>query len=330
MRITTLGSYPKIPYDNGPNVRSAIQRFERKSIGPFELDQVFLRRTRHVLQVAEQNELDLTSDGLIRWNDMFDGVVRDFDNVSSAGLLRLFDNNFYYRHPLIRGRLSFQGGVVRWWLKEAVASSKVPIKAVLPGPFTFLKLSQDDSYHNSDALLEDLVEVLRLEALSLADVGIAEVQWDEPALAYYPDWNMTKVAATLAQLTAQQPLPQALALYWGNGVGRWLQPLSGVGFSRLYLDAVSDPGVVSTITNNPPACEVGLGLVDARQVKKESVDELARQLQPIVRRLGESNVWLHPSSGLELLPPDHAEAKVRILRDVRDTIRGSSGNGGLG
>lgn len=330
MRITTLGSYPKIPADNGPSVRTAIQRFERRSIGLTQLEQIIRDRTRHVIQVAEAHRLDMTSDGMIRWNDMFDGVVRDVDNVQSAGLLRFLDNNFYYRHPLIRGRLSFQGGVVRWWLTQAVGMSKAPLKAILPGPFTFLQLSQDDSYHNRQALLDDVVEVLRLEAHSLLDTGIQEIQWDEPALAYYPEWDIREVKETLTALTKNLAVAQSLALYWGPGVHRWIEPLATTGFSRLYLDAVSDAEVVPRLAAEQSPVEVGLGLIDARQVKKESVWDLVKQLEPILRVQGESRVWLHPNGGLELLPPDHAEGKVQVLAQVRDAVASAPRNGGLG
>ncbi|PSR34595.1 MAG: synthase [Sulfobacillus benefaciens] len=330
MRITTLGSYPKIPADHGPSVRTAIQRFERGSIGPTQLEQTIRDRTRHVIQVAKAHRLDLTSDGMIRWNDMFDGVVRDIDNVQSAGLLRFLDNNFYYRHPLVRGRLSFQGGVVRWWMTQAVGVSTIPVKAVLPGPFTFLQLSQDDSYHNRQALLDDVVEVLRLEANSLLDTGIQEIQWDEPALAYYPGWDIGEVSETLAHLTKDLSVDQSLALYWGPGVHRWIEPLAIAGFSRLYLDAVSDPEVVPRLSSEQLPVEVGVGLIDARQVKKESVPELVKKLEPILRVQGESRVWLHPNGGLELLPPDHAEGKVHVLSQVRDAVAIAPRNGGRG
>lgn len=322
MRITSLGAYPKIAKDEGASVRSAIQRFERHGINAVALDQTYRDVTDRVLGLAQATRLDLTTDGLIRWNDLFDAVVRDVDNVSSAGLLRFLDNNFYYRHPLIRGRLSFQGGVLAWSLRQSQLRSTVPLKAVLPGPFTFLKLSEDDSYHNRDRLLRDLVDVLRLEAKSLSDSGVAEIQWDEPALAYYPGWEVAEVKEILGALIHHAEIPQAVALYWGPEVHSWIEPLSGVGFDRIYCDAVTDPAVVPYLEGTSVACEVGLGLLDARQVSQEPVAQTARAVERVLAVQGEGKVWLHPNAGLELLPPDRAEDKLRTLASLRDAIEG--------
>ncbi len=327
MRITTLGTYPKISKDQGPSVRTAIQRFERQNINAAALDQVYRDVTRRVLTIAAENRLDLTTDGLIRWNDMFDAVVRDIENVASAGLLRFLDNNFYYRHPLIRGRLSYQGGVLRWWLAEAQRLSSVPLKAVLPGPLTFLKLSEDDSYQDRGRLLADLVEVLRLEAQSLRDIGVAEIQWDEPALAYYPGWDVQEVKEVLGALIAGAETPQAVALYWGPNVHSWINPMSQIGFDRIYCDAVSDPEVVPYLQGNTVPSEVGLGLIDARQVSREPVSSTARVVERVLAVQGDHKVWLHPNGGLELLPPDRAEEKLRVLAEIRDAIHGRTEGG---
>lgn len=327
MRITSLGAYPKIAKDDGASVRSAIQRFERHGISAVALDQAYRDVTERVLTMAEVTRLDLTTDGLIRWNDLFDAVVRDLDNVVSAGLLRFLDNNFYYRHPLIRGRLSFQGGVLAWSLRQAQQRSTVPLKAVLPGPLTFLKLAEDDSYHNRSRLLADLVDVLRLESASLRDSGVAEIQWDEPALAYYSGWDVSEVSDVLGALIQHAEVPQAVALYWGSEVHSWIDPLSRIGFDRIYCDAVTDPEVVSYLQRTPVASEVGLGLLDARQVRRELVAETARVVERVLAVQGEQKVWLHPNGGLELLPPDRAEDKLRTLASIRDAIEGRQEGG---
>ncbi len=328
MQITTVGTFPKIAKDHGPSVRTATQRFERRAINATDLDQGFRDVTQRVLGIAAENRLDLTTDGLIRWNDLFDGVVRDIDNVTSAGLLRFLDNNFYYRHPVIRGRLSYQGGVLRWWHQQAQQLSSVPLKVVLPGPLTFLKLAEDDSYHNRDRLLSDLVEVLRLEARSLRDLGAAEIQWDEPALAYYPGWDVHEVTDVLASLLQDAGIPQAIALYWGPNVHSWIDPLSQIGFDRVYCDAVSDPEVVPYLEHTTVQAEVGLGLIDSRQVSRESVATTARLVERVLAVHGDHKVWLHPNGGLELLPPDRAEQKVQLLASIRDAIEGRH-EGGL-
>ena len=324
MKIAVQGSYPKIPSGAGASVRTQIQRFDRGVGSPTDLDQTYREATRRVLNLAAEVGLDLTTDGQIRWNDLFDPIVRDVDNVYSEGLLRLFDNNFYYRHPVIRGRLAFQGGTLRYWSEQSVAMSKVPLKVALPGPFTFMGLSEDQSYHQSDRLLQDLLAVLKLERESLAGIGVAEVQWDEPSLSRDRALDKGYVKEVLATLTAEASLPQSVALFWGQGAHAWLEALADLPLRTVYLDAVADPAVIPALAETEWPFAVGVGAIDARNVRLESPSDLARQLEPIIRRQGNDRVILHPTSGLELLPPDRAEAKVRRLAEVRAAVLGTT------
>lgn len=322
MKIAVQGSYPKIPAGTGASVRSQIQRFDRGQATPRDLDRTYRQVTERVLDLAHDVGLDMTTDGQIRWNDCFDPIVRDVDNVYSEGLLRLFDNNFYYRHPVLRGRLAFQGGTLRYWTSQAVEHSKVPIKVALPGPFTFLALSEDHSYHDDDRLLSDLVAVLKLERESLAALGVVEVQWDEPALARDKAIDASRVTGVLAELLKDSSLPQSVALFWGRESSRWLEPFADLDLSTVYVDTVSDASAPQILASTTVSYAVGVGALDARNVRLEDPEAIARQLEPILRKQGADRVILHPSSGLELLPPDRAEAKVRRLAEVRETVLG--------
>ncbi|WP_430626657.1 hypothetical protein [Sulfobacillus thermotolerans] len=212
MKTTIMGSYPKIPAGPGPSVRTAIQRFEKGQISPEQLYSTYESVVKRVVDLAADAQCDRTTDGQIRWYDLFDPVVRDLDNVYSAGLLRLFDNNFYVRHPVVTGRLQYQGGTLAAWSREAASLSRIPVTIVLPGLFTFLSMVEDKNYHNEETLLSDLVDVMRLTVRHLADTGIVEVQWDEPALARYADrWPTAFVQEAYQKLLALEGLVLDLA-----------------------------------------------------------------------------------------------------------------------
>ncbi|MCY0898894.1 MAG: synthase [Firmicutes bacterium] len=323
MKTCLVGSYPKIPAGSGPSVRTAIQRFEAGDISPRALHETYRDVTRRVLALAEAHAVDLTTDGQIRWNDLMDPLTRDVDNFRAAGLLRLFDNNFYYRHPVITGRLQFQGGTLAYWAREAVSLTSVPVMVALPGPYTVLALAEDQSYHHRDRLLADIVEVLRLEAESLVNTGVREVQWDEPGLATHSATpSLEEVASVYGDLTQNPPVPMSVALYWGSS-SPWLRAFEGLTLNRLSVDVVHEPPLLRYFAEHGAPYPVGFGVLNAREVRLESVDELTRQLEPVIRRLGEDAVLVHPNSGLELLPPDRAEAKVALLGQLKVTLSGS-------
>ncbi len=325
MKTTMMGSYPKIPAGPGPSVRTAIQRFEKGQLSAQQLYNTYQLVVKRVVDLAADANMDRTTDGQIRWYDLFDPVVRDLDNVHSAGLLRLFDNNFYFRHPVITGRLQYQGGTLAAWSQEAVASSRIPVTVVLPGLFTFLALAEDQNYHSADTLLSDLIDVMHLTVQHLESTGIAEVQWDEPALARYggrwPQDTVHDAYRALLGPAGTTVLDQSLALYWGPS-SSWVDVLADLPFSRLSFDAISDPSILSRLSAEALPSEVGLGLLDARSVRMEDPKALAAVLSPILAAQGPDRVWVHPSCGLEFLPPDRAALKVRLLQDLKALING--------
>ncbi|CAB1130192.1 5-methyltetrahydropteroyltriglutamate--homocysteine methyltransferase [Candidatus Hydrogenisulfobacillus filiaventi] len=322
MKTCVIGSYPKIPAQEGqPSVRAALHRFERRQIGPRQLEDTFRAVTGRTLELFTREGLDLITDGQIRWNDLLDPVARDIDNLDAAGLERYFDNNFYYRQPVITGRLSWAGGTLAEWTRLALDQAERPLKVALPGPFTVLLLSRNTSYADEQDLLNDLIEVLRLEAESVAALGVAEIQWDEPALVQPPRTSSLltpdTVTRALTALCADAAYPQGLALYYGDSEPLW-DLLSRVPVQRVYLDLVSAPRMrerLSRETFLSPDQEVGLGLVDARSARLETPGDVA-WAGPILTRQGTDRVWIHPNSGLELLPPDRAAAKVGLLRPL--------------
>lgn len=320
MKTCTVGSYPKIPAGSGASVRSAIHRFERDAIGPRDLYDTYHAVIQRTLQVAADASLDAATDGQIRWHDFFDPLCRDIDNIEPGGLLRWFDNNFYYRHPIVTGRLQFIGGTLAAWAREAVAVSSVPITVALPGPFTLRALSEDRSYHNPAALLGDIVEVLQLEAASLRETGIFEVQWDEPALVCgIASPSVEDARQVYRDLLGANASRQSVALYWGTS-RPWLSAFESA--ARVSVDVVTDPGVLNVLAAECHPFEIGLGLLDARDIRLEDPTALAHTIEPFAAQYGAERVWLHPSAGLELLPPDRAAQKVGVLQSVKRVLEG--------
>src|SRR3989475_6211944 len=62
------------------------------------------------------------------------------------------------------------------------ASTDLPIKATLPGPFTMSQQAQDDYYHDEEALAMALAEAVNAEVRDLFAAGADVVQLDEPYL----------------------------------------------------------------------------------------------------------------------------------------------------
>ena len=150
MAITTtvVGSYPKPPDEGQPFVvRKTLHRLERGEAtghGPRQA-----RRTSSCGRSSREQEaagIDIVTDGHARWDDILTPFARHIAGFEIGGLLRWFDNNVYYRRPICDGTLEWRGpsSVDAFRVRASVASQ--PVKAVIPGPVTFARLSVDEHY----------------------------------------------------------------------------------------------------------------------------------------------------------------------------------------
>jgi methionine synthase II (cobalamin-independent) len=57
--------------------------------------------------------LDIVTDGQVRWYDPFSHLARHCEGIQINGLLRYFDTNFYFRQPVVSGRIRRREPVLR-------------------------------------------------------------------------------------------------------------------------------------------------------------------------------------------------------------------------
>ena len=135
MITTVVGNYPKIgPGTKAPRLRNAINQLDRGRITEEELRRVEDEVTREVIQEQIDAGIDLVTDGQIRWDDGQTYFARGIKGFSINGLIRYFDSNTYYRHPVPEKALESQGPIAVKDYEFAVANSARPAKAVITGP----------------------------------------------------------------------------------------------------------------------------------------------------------------------------------------------------
>nr|MBA2724855.1 5-methyltetrahydropteroyltriglutamate--homocysteine S-methyltransferase [Actinomycetota bacterium] len=67
------------------------------------------------------------------------------------------------------------------------------------------------------------------------------------------------------------------------------------------------------IRSAPAGKEIVAGVLDGRNTKLEDEAELCRLLEDLVGSVGADRLWAGPSCGLEYLPREKAQAKLRHL-----------------
>ena len=80
--------------------------------------------------------LDVVTDGQVRWYDPISHLARHCEGIQINGLLRYFDTNFYFRQPVVSGRIRRREPVLRREFEVARAATDRVVKPVLTGPYS--------------------------------------------------------------------------------------------------------------------------------------------------------------------------------------------------
>jgi 5-methyltetrahydropteroyltriglutamate--homocysteine methyltransferase len=183
-------------------------------------------------------------------------------------------------------------------------------KFALPSPFLIAVRywhadHSRDAYPTFEHFLEHLAEVLAREAAALVEAGIDIVQLDDPALTYFCDRDLMAGAGSHDQRLRRdwdidRQFPQAVAainrvadglraevhLHCCHSVYKRrsdvrgdyrpiLPRLAGVRVDRVNLEfAYPGTGDVSDLQLLPAHLDVGLGVIDVRSERVQSVEEI--------------------------------------------------------
>jgi 5-methyltetrahydropteroyltriglutamate--homocysteine methyltransferase len=202
------------------------------------------------------------------------------------------------------------------------------VKAVLTGPYTLARLSIEAAGRTNGGLgpgfprqLEGYTVALAEEVAALAEVGATMIQVDEPAILKHAD-DFARFELVVAALAARKGSAEfALAVYFGDTAPLY-EKLQRLPVDVLSLDFTYSPTLADRVARGS-AKKLALGLVDGRNTKLEDAGVVAKQLERLARAPGLQQAYLTPSCGLEYLPRDRAQAKLRHLATIKRTFSGS-------
>lgn len=271
------------------------------------------------LRDQEQADIDIVTDGLIRWDDPISYLAAKLEGTSADGLLRYFDTNFYFRRPVIHRELERWRPLIVDEIRWAAQRSARPVKAVLTGPFTLAHLSLHGDATGS--LILSYAETLSAEVAALAATGVRLIQIDEPSLLrHLPEFAVARESLTLVA-TGRGNSELALALYFGDVVPLYAR-LQELPFDSLVLDFTYSPGLPPLIEAEGSVKSLGFGLLDGRNTRLEDKSKVTRQLEGMLNRVSARRNYLTTSCGLEYLPRDRAQAKLRHLKEIKELLVG--------
>ena len=229
------------------------------------------------------------------------------NGVAAMEMTKWFDTNYHYLVPEFKKDQKFiiaNENLVEQVMEAGEAGHKV--KAVLPGPLTFLLLGKcEDEPFDRLTLLEGLVSAY-CELLEKLSGKCVWVQLDEPVLALDLSVDVRKLFGPVYR-TLKEAAPDLrimLSTYFG-GLGENLNTAASLPVDALHVDLVRGSGDLEPLLKKlRPGLSLSLGVVDGRNIWRADLDKAVAVVKSAVSVLGEERVLVAPSCSLLHVPFD--------------------------
>lgn len=312
MNTTVIGAFPKIADDpGGQELRRALHRLDRGEIDAKAIESVVEQVTRSAIREMETAGIDVINDGQIRWDDLFSPFAKAWKGVSRGPLERFYDNNTYFRQPVIERKIETDGRTLTHDLAVALSIAKQPVKAAVCGPLTFATLTAEDKAYGS---LEErtlaVADALAVEVKALGAAGATVVDIEDPALVALPQHIELAREAYLRIAAAGVDIAVQTFFFPAD---RILEFLASFPVAQVGLDVRSRDTTVLRRLDVFKDKTLVLGVVDARNTRLETTAEVAGLIQEALKLVPEDRLWVAPTTGLEYLPHDIASKKLAAL-----------------
>ncbi len=302
-------------YPRSEKVVASTRGLDRGRVDADAVEAAFAEDLAAFVRLQQKSGLDVFSDGLLRWQDIFRPLVDALGAAKPESLVRWFDTNTFFREPELSGALA---GVNHADGLLPDASVPRPRVATLPSPFMFSRAARTDRDRNQ--LMVDLAgKVLRPVVDAAVAAGCQLVHLEDPWIGYFgiesKDWAPLREALELLHRDLRATL--AFHVYFGDA-GPHVDQLR-----RLPVDAIGVDLVETDVNELGSGWDKGLvaGVIDGRSSMLESLEntvEVARHLADTVRP---RNLYLSSNCELAFLPTVVAEQKVQRLGEAAKRVK---------
>jgi 5-methyltetrahydropteroyltriglutamate--homocysteine methyltransferase len=243
-------------------------------------------------------------------------LARGSDEQPPLEMTKWFDTNYHYLVPELSAGSRFEGGP-DWYFDEIrdAQASGLPVKPVLIGPVTFLRLSKAAPGFDRLRLLEPLAAAYARLLDRLAAAGIEWVQMDEPALCLdlEPAW-LAAYERAYAILAGHGP--RVLIATYFDSVEDYADRIVRLPVHGIHLDLVRAPAQAGAWRRQLPGDWVlSAGVIDGRNVWRADLRAALASLRPLHDALAE-RLWIAPSCSL-LHVPVSVQGEQRLDPEVR-------------
>lgn len=224
--------------------------------------------------------------------------------VRPCDMSKWFDSNYHYIVPELEPKQCFTlHGERLFAAVEAAQRLGHHPKPVIIGPLTWLWLSKAAGDFDKLSLLDTLVPVYAQLLHCLAELGVAWVQIDEPALVLDLPLSWKSAYENVYHRLQTRSINILLTTYFGE-LGENTSLACRLPVAGLHIDVVRAPEQLTGVLDNLPGHKtLSLGLIDGRNIWRADLEKALATVAAVRERFS-GDLWLAPSCSLLHVPLD--------------------------
>ena len=278
--------------------------------------EAYERARAEVIERQTEAGLDRVVEGQLRWDDMLAHPLAVHDAVETRGIVRYYDNNNFYREPVVTDDLDADGDVAAD-LQAASEQVDEGLQAVLPGPYSLADLATDEHYDDgadfqgavADFLAGEVDQFPAVETLFLLEPSLVEHPPDDGADERAAEAIDAVAGATDAEVVVHP--------YWGALEEKVYAHVLDADVEAVGFDLVSDHDAnVYNAQEYGTTDSISLGLVDGQNTLVETPETIRDRIAWFEEQTpSEDYDTIYATANTELfyLPVNKFEAKLDAL-----------------
>ena len=290
MQAFAPGIYPR-----SDKLVQATRDLDRGRTSQEAVDEQVERDRETLIAVQQQAGLDLLTDGLLTWQDIFRPIVEATDGLEAGALTRFLDTNTFYRAPHGTTATPTLAAPLD---ERYVAPVPGPRLATLPSPYALADGTGVEVQTIAREVLKPQLDALDAELVVFA----------EPFLPRHEPFDFGDLEEAFDVLTGGPKI--ALWLMFGDA-----RKAFELGVADLAVDAIGVDFYATHLTDVPKGLDKLLlaGVVDARSARVEDPRELAEFAQRLREDREVEELALVPNGDLQFVSERVAREKLSRL-----------------
>ncbi len=281
---------------------------DRHRATPIQLKQERIKNLANLVITQKKFKFSFKEDGKFGWQDRFRPFAENSTGLKVGSLTRYFDNNTFFRQPIIKGKIRFKRPEI---LKYFSIPSEVN-KVTLPSFFYFAKIADNKYFRNWESLLLNLAVEFHKLARDLEKLGVEFIQFNDPYLVYH---KVTKTellifSKALTQFKKGLTATVALHTFFGdaapifNELVKFPVEAIGVDFFKTNLEELSKQQLEKALI---------CGCVNSRSPVVENKSAVKKFVKKVKTKFKPPTIYLTPNSDLEFLTTELAYKKMGVI-----------------